>query len=211
MCIDIFVFKFRPVPCNSLNRPSRQGLPLPQLLILLFFLSLIPSGHKLSSESLASLAAHSHLDRSVLGDTRDDPDAAILIDQQMLMELSKKGRIAGTGVSSVPLPKEKKFPSSEAGRNKWRKKHRNLVRKIRKHREKIKKITKKIEFLDDRTSTAGSWKAIAHLEEQIRVQKELLAELQLEDATLMTEYSGMIREARKEGAQPGWFRDLPQP
>jgi len=211
MCIDIFVIKFRPIPLDSPNKPARQRFQLPHILSLCFLLSLIPSGHKLSGESLASLAARSHLDRSVLANTRDDPNAAILIDQKMLMELSKKGRIAGTGVSSASLPKEEESPSSEAGRNKWRNKHRTLVRKIRKHRGKIEKIKKKIRLLDDKYSTAGSWKTIAHLEEQIRVQKEALGVLQLEDATMMTEFSGMIRDARKEGAQPGWFRDLPQP
>jgi len=211
MCIDIFVIKFRPIPLDSPNKPVSQRFQLPHLLSLFFLLSLIPSGHKLSGESLASLAAHSHLDRSVLANTRDDPNAAILIDQKMLMELSKKGRIAGTGVSSAPLPEEKESPPSEAGRNKWRNKHRTLVRKIRKHRGKIEKIKKKIRLLDDKYSTAGSWKTIAHLEEQIRIQKEALGILQLEDATMMTEFSGMIRDARKEGAQPGWFRDLPQP
>jgi len=210
MCIDIIAFKFWTIASRH-SKFISQWFQLPCLLSILFLLVFIPSGHELFGESLASLAARSHLDRSVLGNTGSDPEAPILIDQQNLKELSQKGWIAGSGVSSTPLRKEKESRSSKTERNKWRNRHRTLVRKIRKHREKIRKVTRKIELLDDKIPTAGSWKAMAHLEEQMRVQRELLGALQLEDVALMTEYSGMIREARKEGAQPGWFRDLPQP
>ena len=160
-----------------------------------------------NAESLASLAARTHLDRKGLSATQNgDP---IVIDQAALTRLASQGRIAAVG-ADTPHRKTPKPPSASLRRS-WRQRYSAAAAKILKIQEKIRSIQQKIRSLQARAEKGRSGKTSFRIDDEIEVQRSRIQELQAQEQILGHALNHVIRQARKDGAQPGWFRDLPHP
>ena len=118
--------------------------------------------------------------------------------------------VNGGPESSDEMANEPTFDQSKT-REKWGKRHRREVKTIRSLQNQISKAMTDLAALKDRFFHASSEKQRIRIEPRLKAQKQKLSKLRDQLSTAKISFSQMIREARKEGAQPGWFRDLPRP
>lgn len=201
--LDFFSF------LNTLIFSSLEGLR-PKLrvlgaLILPLLILVTPSSTR--AEGLSSLAARTHLDKTAIPELGQGD--RIIINRNTLAHLASHGRIAA--VAKQGSAAESREPSTTGKRRAWRKRYSAAVSKILKVDEKIRSIHQKIRSLEDRAARSRSGKAQFHIEDQIDVQRSRIEELKRQRHDLENALNHVVREARREGAQPGWFRDLPHP
>lgn len=191
---------------RKLDRPQR-GRTRGALLVLLLLLGFAHTTSPLKAESLASFAARTHLDKETL--KTHQKGEKIVIDQNILSHLASRGRIAG-----VAKPKAESAPiaSPKPGlRQAWRSQYSKAAAKILKVDEKVRSVREKIKALEARIAASRSAQTRFRLGTEIEVQQSRVESLLRERERLRNGLNHVVRLARKDGAQPGWFRDLAHP
>jgi septal ring factor EnvC (AmiA/AmiB activator) len=158
---------------------------------------------------LAHLAARIELDRSAVG----TDSGQIVISDHNLQTLAARGRLTAvpTAAWSGPVGTSKNADKSSAQladqERKWRGRYRRQLAKVRTLETRLATLDRRLKALEDAaTSVARSlrqWAAARAKLESARSDRAALAE-RLDDER--AELERIIREARREGAQPGWFR-----
>lgn len=153
--------------------------------------------------------------------TENKPGAAdepIIIDNRMVRLLAEKGRFAAIAApaaveesvetSADTLNKAKK-PSKT--RDRWRSEHRREVAAIRKLALRLAVAREDLRGLQDQYYGAHSEAQRIRIEPRLNRKKLEIKDLEYSLQKQRASFSRLIREARQDGAQPGWFRDLPRP
>jgi len=158
---------------------------------------------------LAEAAARIELDRTVA----ESEDGQIVISDDNLKALAAGGKLttgqtgAWTGGREAGAGDDSDAARLDNRRSYWRERHHRQLDKVRALEDKLAVLDQRVEQLKEACFSTGrlsrrSETARASLE-KARQEREALAErLEGERAEL----DHIIREARLEGAQPGWFR-----
>ena len=142
-------------------------------------------------------------------------DATGVIDNAALARIAAGVRFSA--VASVPEANE--TPSREPGadrnlaqvKERWRKRHRKAVEAIHRLQDRIRREEAVLETLKDGHFHATSEKQRIGLDPKIDAGEQAIADLNSRLVAARAVFSRTIRQARLEGATPGWFRDLPRP
>jgi hypothetical protein len=153
---------------------------------------------------LGEVAERIELDRTHL-----DPDRKVVaITDETVSELGRHGRLTtASPPSAVPSPTVvSPTPASAAAgrRSYWRKRVLAQAQRVEKCRAGLERLDAAIDALEDAAFDRGSKGARdwARAGEMKRRREIAESECVREQAEL----SRLVRAARKEGAQPGWFR-----
>jgi len=141
------------------------------------------------------------------------PAGTTVIDNNTVLRLAKKGRIAAVADRQSPESDLKK-PTSSAGsssKKKWRAEHRRFVSAIHKFQQKLTKAETEFGALEAQLFALRKEIQRIRLRPRLDAKKQQIAQLKKNLRHARDGFSRMIREARRVGAQPGWFRDLPRP
>ena len=185
-CVDLFVVLGPFLLCASFARaaaPSPTPTPSPR--------------------SLAQLAARVELDRSALGGA----DTAVVISNHNLSDLAATGRLTtaeGCAETVAPATNSPSPREEAARRDRWRTLH-------RRQRERIFALEEQLARLDldlaaaletERSRPPGRARRPDRTPALRQRREALAARLERERSELRR----IVREARVEGAEPGWFR-----
>ncbi len=77
--------------------------------------------------------------------------------------------------------------------------------------EQIRRVQQRIVVLRHRLDTSRKAIEQFRIEDEISARKSDIEALRKQRQKLMGEFDHVVREARREGARPGWFRELPHP
>jgi len=141
------------------------------------------------------------------------PAGETVIDNKTVTRLANEGRIAAitTNQTTKCTPPRPQGDPDAGSKNYWRKEHHRCVLKIQGIRQQIART------VSERTALRERFFSLRKESQRIRLQIALDAKTRQIDELKDTlkrawsEFSSTIRRARKAGAQPGWFRDLPRP
>jgi len=141
------------------------------------------------------------------------PAGAAVIDNDMVIQLAEKGRIAAVA-DSRPVVTDSQIltPTAESGNKKhWRAEHRRSVSVIHKLQQQVTKAEGEYEAL--KSQFFALRKEVQRIQFQPRLDAKARQGEQLKKNLRGARdgFSRVIRDARLAGAQPGWFRDLPRP
>ena len=141
------------------------------------------------------------------------PAGTTVIDNNTVLRLAKKGRIAAIADRQPPESDSKK-PTSSAGsssKKKWRAEPRRSVSAIHKLQQQLTKAEAEYEALESQLFALRKEIQRIRLRPRLDAKKNQVSQLKKNLRHTRDGFSRMIREARLAGAQPGWFRDLPRP
>ena len=157
---------------------------------------------------LGEYAARATLDRT---GTEGD-DGAVVITNDTITRLAARGALTtvspGGGArvaapTSVPSPRTAATPSA-ARRSYWQRKVDAQRDAIAEAQEDVARLTARIEALEDAAFQGG--RRATRLWAQVEETKGLLRVAQRRLARERDRLDAIIRQARREGAEPGWFR-----
>jgi len=207
-----------PFTARDISRRHRKGTGsvisagaatfLPAIILLIAgILAPLPA----NADSLARIAADIRLDRTMLP---EEKDSRLVIDQKTLEKIAKTGRIAATAQpasgQTAAVSTGKGNPGNTV-RNRWRRRYATAAKKILRVDEQIRRMQQRIAKLRRRLDTSRKVKDQFRIEDEISARESDIAALRKQRQKLMGELDHVVREARHEGAQPGWFRELPHP
>ncbi len=141
------------------------------------------------------------------------PAGATVIDNKTVLRLAKKGRIAAIADRQQPAT-DSKNPTSSGGassKKHWRAEHRRSVSSIHKLQQQLTKAEAEHEALESQLFALRKEIQRIRLRPRLDAKARQIEQLKKNLRHARDSFSRMIREARLEGAQPGWFRDLPRP
>ncbi len=143
------------------------------------------------------------------------PAGSTLIDNNMVLRLAKKGRIAAIA-DRRPSASDSQKPTSNAGssssvKKQWRAEHRRSVSAIHKLQQQLEKAESEHQALEAQIFALRKEIQRIRLRPRLDAKAQQIAQLKRNLRHALASFSRMIREARFDGAQPGWFRDLPRP
>ena len=141
------------------------------------------------------------------------PVGKIVINNKTVLEMAKKGRFAAVTNHKTPTaePPNPKSSSEAAKKKKWRSEHRRAVKAVHDMRLRLSQAENEHEALKSRFFSASKESQRIRLRPQLDSKAFQVSQLKQELKGSLDMFSRTIREARLEGAQPGWFRDLPRP
>jgi len=168
-----------------------------------------PSTTDVHAGRLAHVAANIELDRSAAG----VEGGQIVITDHNLEAVAARGRLTAAPTaawcSSTGTTKQTRDSSTKLAdrRRMWRGRYRRQQVKVKAVEARLAALDRRLEALEDAAMSIGGslrqWAtARARLESARHERVELAERLGGE----RTELERIIREARREGAQPGWFR-----
>ncbi len=141
------------------------------------------------------------------------PAGTTVIDNDMVLRLAEKGRIAAVA-DSHPAVTDSQRPSSaaEAGiKKRWRAEYRRSVTAIQKLRQQLTKAEGEHEALESQFFALQKEIQRIRLRPRLKAKAHQVGKLKKDLQRAMAGFSKAVRDARQAGAQPGWFRDLPRP
>jgi len=141
------------------------------------------------------------------------PAGTAIIDNATVLKLAKKGRIAAIADPQQSVP-DSKSPTSGSGpsdKKYWRTEHRRAVSGIHKLQQQLIKAEGEHEALESQLFALRKEIQRIRLRTRLDAKAQQIAQLKKNLRHARDSFSRVIREARLEGAQPGWFRDLPRP
>ncbi|HSL18549.1 MAG TPA: hypothetical protein VLB51_11650 [Methylomirabilota bacterium] len=145
--------------------------------------------------TLAAFASRAELDRS-----RAAADGAIVITDDTLTELGEGAVVTLAGEPAAPLPELTPGPTADPkARSRWRSAVLAQSRKIAGLQARRDAAELELDRLERGSLDARTLDRIEKAEAKLR---QIDAEIARERAVL----SRIVRDARKDGAQPGWFR-----
>jgi len=136
------------------------------------------------------------------------------ISNQTIKELSKAGRIAAVGRTTEAEPDETITTDAAASgkrREYWRRQYQSRVARIRKTKNRLREAEARQDALQRQGVRPMTQAERARYETNLSDHRSQISSLEHELEDALELYHSTIRQARQEGAQPGWFRDLPQP
>lgn len=141
-----------------------------------------------------------------LGDIKLKPDSAhdeaegVVISDANLSQLAAGGTLTIGGTTTVaPIGAKRRSTSSRSDRARWREAVLDQKRVIVSLERKRLRIESEIDLIEDGRLTAHALARIQRFEIELQtVDRDIRAE--------KTELGRLIREARRHGAEPGWFR-----
>ncbi len=141
------------------------------------------------------------------------PAGTTVIDNDMVIRLAEKGRIAAVADRLPSVTDSHNLtPAADAGNKKhWRAEHRRSVAAIHKIQQQL------VNAEGEHDALKSQFFALRKEEQRIRLRPRLKAKahqvefLKKSLQHAMNGFSKTVRDARLAGAQPGWFRDLPRP
>lgn len=132
--------------------------------------------------------------------TGSDTDGRVVISDTNISELASRGSVSIGGKTPFDRtgPGPRKTPS-RSERDRWRKKVLDQKKAIVELEKKRLRIEAQIDLIEDGRLTVRALARIQSAEIDLRaVEEEVRAE--------KAELGRLIREARRHGAEPGWFR-----
>lgn len=141
------------------------------------------------------------------------PAGMTVIDNDTVLQLAKKGRFAAIAVRQPALPDKKpQAPSNESSRKKrWRAEYRRSAEAIHKTEQQLTKARGEFEALESRYFSLRKAIQRIRLQPRLDAKKEQIVHLTKDLRHARNTFSRVIRQARLDGAQPGWFRGLHRP
>jgi hypothetical protein len=157
-------------------------------------------------QHISEYADRIKLDRSQLDDATGAPE----ITNDTIRELEQRGHLTTAspiGDSAEGTPRPSSPPPSQVDpkrRTYWRSRVLSQAKIVEKCTAEIARLDAKIDSLEDAAFDSGTRgaKQWARVDETKRLRTIAEVQCKRERAKL----SEIVREARKEGAQPGWFR-----
>lgn len=131
---------------------------------------------------------------------RSDDNGHVVISDADLADLAGRGSltVGGKAATETTRSKPRKTPSRSV-RERWRTKVLNRKGVIDGLERKHLRIEAQIDLIEDAKVTARSLAQLQKAEIELRsIEREIRAE--------KAELGRLIREARRDGAEPGWFR-----
>ncbi len=141
------------------------------------------------------------------------PAGTTIIDNATVLRLAKKGRIAAIADRQQSVP-DSINPTSGGGfsdKKRWRAEHRRAVSDIHKLQQQLIKAEGEHEALESHLFALRKEIQRIRLRPRLHAKAQQIAQLKKNLRHARDSFSRVIREARLDGAQPGWFRDLPRP
>jgi septal ring factor EnvC (AmiA/AmiB activator) len=141
------------------------------------------------------------------------PAGEIIIDNATVTRLATTGHIAAITnnlTGNIDPPRSPPTPDNTTKKH-WRREHRRCVTAIHEIKRQIAKVE------SEKTTLRDQFFSLRNEKQRIRLQTAIDAKIrqidQLKDRLkrAVSGFSRTIRQARKAGARPGWFRDLPRP
>jgi hypothetical protein len=166
------------------------------------------------TQRLGDIAWQIKLDRSAIEDEDEDEDedgeATIVLTNESIKQLGGQRMLtSGSGSSTTTAPVDPEQLSQRAAqrekvRKHWRKLYDAQLERVRKVEGELAIIDVKIASLADRTGGSGSKEvtARARLAEARQKRRTIAERLRREQDRLQS----IISQARRQGAEPGWFR-----
>ena len=146
--------------------------------------------------TLGAYAEGVTLDRSSLV----DPDGHLILTNDDISTIARNGKITLGTVTGSGRPSSKQPGAADrAERERWRTAHRNQRQVIARLEQRRALVEIEIEHLQDQHLTI---KTMARLQRAEAKRNQLDREIAAERAEL----ARIVREARRRGAEPGWFR-----
>ena len=141
------------------------------------------------------------------------PAGASVIDNDMVLQLAEKGRIAAVADSRPTVTDSKSLsPAAEGGiKKRWRAEHRRSVAAIHKLQQQVTKAEGEYQALKSQFFALRKEVQRIRLRPRMETKAHQVKILQKNLQCALDGFSKVVREARLAGAQPGWFRDLPRP
>ncbi len=140
--------------------------------------------------------------------------ASLVISNDTLDALAERGCLTTASPGGDEVAGHQGGPEARAGdrvdeekkRSSWRRQHRRQAAQVETARAALRALDDRIEELDRRRFEAGPSRRGAslagRLDELRSKRRQAVARLERERAEL----AAIVREARRDGAQPGWFR-----
>ena len=151
--------------------------------------------------SLSDAAARITLDRSLVGGS----DATVLVSNENLGHLAAHGRLTTWTSGSNQNrrePESSPVTSPRAStRSQWRKRYGRQARLIQKIEDEVAALVIQVDRLDLNDNDGRRQARLERAREQLAATRRRLT---VEERRLHR----IVQDARKDGAQPGWFRDL---
>ncbi len=141
------------------------------------------------------------------------PAGSTVIDNLTVLRLAKKGRIAaisGNRKTAADSP----ILSAEVDpriKKKWRSEYRKSVAAIQRLKQKLRDSEAQYQGLQAQFFNLRKENQRLRLQPRLDAKAHQVEQLRRNLQCAMNGFSRTIQEARKVGAQPGWFRDLPKP
>lgn len=141
------------------------------------------------------------------------PAGTIVIDNETVLQLAKKGRFAAIAIRQPTLPnKNQPVPSVESSlKKRWRAEYRRSAAAISNIEQQVAKANGELAALESRYFSLRKAIQRIRLQPRLDAKKEQIVHLTKDLRQARATFSRVIRQARLDGAQPGWFRGLHRP
>ena len=141
------------------------------------------------------------------------PAGKTVIDNDTVLELAKEGRFAAIATRQPTLP-DKKQPVSSVEPSlihRWRAEYRRSAAAIHNTEQRLTKAKGELAALENRYFALRKTIQRIRLQPRLDAKKEHIVKLTKDLRHARQAFSSVIRRARLDGAQPGWFRGLHRP
>lgn len=167
-----------------------------------------------SSEDSPLVAASQGLSADI--QTRESqPRTTLTINNDTLKEMADRGRIAAVAGATETPPTTgadaRTHSERHPRREYWRKKHAAAVTAIRKVKDKIADAEENLEALQAVGAQAMTLSQRIRHDGRMEAQRRTIDALRHDLSSANQLFDSAMRQARHEGAIPGWFRGLPRP
>lgn len=141
------------------------------------------------------------------------PAGKTVIDNHTVLQLAKEGRFAAITTRQPTLPNQKQpKPSVKSSLiQRWRNEYRRSAAAIHKSEQRLTRTKDEFSALETRYFALRKSSQRIRLQPRLDAKKEQIVQLTKDLRHARGEFSSVIRRARLEGAQPGWFRGLHRP